>query len=100
MGRLEVIHMALVANSAGHTEAMRLAETTYLFGMRNRLLRRLHDGDYRSALLVCRRALACEEQQVTSGTKSMDPNADVEYRAPLLQLLGVINRLRLEMRTR
>lgn len=92
--------MALVANPDGHTEAMRLAQTTHLFGLQNRLMRRLHDGDYRGALLLCRRALACEEQQFSTEGKAEAGEAHAQYRAPLLRLLGVINRLRLEMRTR
>jgi hypothetical protein len=88
--------MGLVANPEGHLNAMRLAETTQLFGMRDRMLRRLHDGDYRGAMLLCRRALSFEDQQ----EEAPEGHDAAEYRAPLLALLRVINHLRLEMRTR
>lgn len=91
--------MALITNPEGHATAMRMAQTVKLFGLQNKMLSRLQDADYRHALMLCRRALACEEQ-MSYEQDNAQTSESTRYRRPLLDLLAVLNRLRVEVRTR
>lgn len=87
--------MAFFANPEEHAQAMRLARTTYLFGVEGRLMSRLQKGDYRGALMLCRKAMTREEH----AANQQAAESKLDYRASLLELLRTINRLRLEMRS-
>ena len=92
--------MALIANPQAHAEAVSLAQSIRLFGMQAKMMSRLHDADYRSALMLCRRALACEEEHFSSNPQTVAPAEHMEDRKPLLRLLAMLNSLRVEVRTR
>jgi hypothetical protein len=91
--------MNLATNESGRTEAMRLAQSTELFGFQSRLIAKLEQADYRNALLLCRRAMAGEEEHFATHFMP-EPRAEhLQPRRELLRLLKLINTLRLEMRT-
>lgn len=94
--------MGSINNPQGHGEVMRTAQSICLLGMQQRLLACLRESDYRGALLLCRRALASEEEQRTSDLPDLPRvprRAQEQFRERLLTLLDQINALRLEVRT-
>ncbi|MGI8906511.1 MAG: hypothetical protein ACR2IE_08480 [Candidatus Sumerlaeaceae bacterium] len=92
--------MRQVADERRRAEAMRIAEKTELFGLRGRMLEKLRKSDFRNALMLCRRALADEEEHFATQLLPSPRVEHMEARQELLYLLKLINTLRLEVRTR
>ena len=77
-----------------------MAQSTELFGLRDQILEKLKDADYRNAMMLCRRALAGEQEHFATHHLPSPREGHMEHRGELLRLLHAVDSLRLEVRTR
>ena len=92
--------MAKLSDSQAHWEVIRTAQATCLPGMQASMMARLKDGDYRGALLLCRRALALEDERpIVPDTPQLAASGAIPSRSRILDLLEQVNALRLRVRT-
>jgi hypothetical protein len=91
--------MGVGADRINQGEAVRLAESIELFGFKGRLLDKLETGDYRNALMLVRRAMAGEQEHFATHFLAQPRVEHMQMRHQLLQLLEIVNSLRLQIRT-